>query len=113
MYLKKKSYNKSEEENRIEADVFCLLMVWHKDVFPFSYETLRYVLKCYCNMNDTSFNNIDKTFYEDFIIFLKETNIKDTTIVSYTKAFRTVLFFLWIENILKNLRLLFQKQIFL
>ena len=40
---KKKSYNKSEEENRIEADVFCLLTVWHKDVFSFSYETLRYV----------------------------------------------------------------------
>ena len=32
-----------------------------------SYETLRYVLKRYCDMNDTSFNNIDKTFYGVYI----------------------------------------------
>ena len=41
--LKKSPTIKSEEENRIEADAFCLLTVWHTDVFSFSYETLRYV----------------------------------------------------------------------
>lgn len=57
------------------------------------YQTIDYVMKQYCDENEIFISNIDITFYDDFILFLKERNIKDTTIFSYAKGIRTILYF--------------------
>lgn len=57
------------------------------------YQTIDYVMKQYCDKEQILLSNIDITFYDDFILFLKDRNIKDTTIFSYAKGVRTILYF--------------------
>lgn len=57
------------------------------------YQTIDYIIKQYCDTEQTLLCSIDSTFYEDFILFLKNRDIRDTTIFSYAKGVRTILYF--------------------
>lgn len=69
------------------------------------YKTIEYVLKQYCDMENQLVKNIDTSFYNDFIIFLQERNIRDTTIFSYAKGLRTILYFFMEKGYVKEFKI--------
>ena len=58
-----------------------------------SFYTLDYVVRLYCDKEKIYISDIDESFFNEFVLFLKERNIRDTTVFSYCKGMRTILYY--------------------
>ena len=70
-----------------------------------SYYTLDYVLRLYCDKEKIYISDIDENFFNDFVLFLKDRNIKDTTVFSYCKGMRTVLYFFMDKGYMREFKI--------
>lgn len=66
------------------------------------YEGLFHVMDLFFDNDNFSISEIDEAFVDFFIFFLQEREIRDTTIASYIKGVRTLLYFFmkkgWVSN---------------
>ena len=69
-------------------------------------------MKQYCDIEQILIKDIDISFYDEFILFLKESGIRDTTVLSYAKGVRTILYYFMKKIIWKSLRLVCRMLIY-
>ncbi len=69
------------------------------------YGTLKYTLDMFCDMDKIMLNDIDKQFFNDYVLFHKERGIKDATILSYCKGLRSMLYYFMEKGYMKEFKI--------
>ncbi|HCT64441.1 MAG TPA: integrase [Lachnospiraceae bacterium] len=89
----KKNEVKSIQEGILEFQKNCNA----RNLSPYTmkyYSGLFHIMELFTSLDETAINDIDEDYVYDFINFLKDSrNVADTTVVSYLKGLKTLLYF--------------------
>lgn len=69
------------------------------------YNGLFHMIDLFCQNNEYMINTIDENFVDDFTLWLKDRKIKDTTVISYIKGLRTLLYFFMRKNYMHDFKI--------